>query len=52
MDKEFTPKTEKNTPSKVAVDPADDAFEIDPAELFDPEEFGVRRVASRDRQDL
>jgi len=42
MGKELTKQDEETRPPKGSLDPTDDVVEIDPADLFDPEEFGIR----------
>lgn len=44
MEREPTQKSDENMLPDVAVEPAADDFtDIDPADFFDPEEFGIRR---------
>ena len=43
MGKEPTPQNSENTPIDSDLEAANDIAEIDPAEFFDPEEFGFRR---------
>lgn len=45
---DWNPKNEEREPSEGALETSgEDASDIDPAEFFDPEEFGYRRSKAR-----
>jgi hypothetical protein len=48
MGKELTQNNEEKRPVNGTLEPADDAIEIDPADFFDPEEFGYRHLHLHD----
>lgn len=45
MGKELTEKDDEKMLVKGSLEPADEVAEIDPADFFDPEEFGYRRIS-------
>lgn len=44
MEEEFKAKNEEKVAAGDDLDPSEEGLEIDPAEFFDPEEFGPRRL--------
>ena len=48
MGKDLTEKDNEKTTAKGTRESADDLADIDPADFFDPEEFGYRRLDVHD----
>ena len=46
MEDEFKEQNEGILPSSDALEGSEEGLEIDPAEFFDPEEFGLKRAAA------